>query len=49
VPQVHGHSVTHCLRLRRQHFWPFIGRWLRHRWAQSVGVLPKHPDWRPRI
>src|SRR4051812_46872456 len=32
VPQVRGHSVSHW-RLRRYHFWPFIGFPLRHRWA----------------
>jgi hypothetical protein len=49
VPQVCGHSVSHYLRLRRYHFWPFIGRRLRLRWAGRVGAEPRHPDWRPRI
>lgn len=49
VPQVRGHSVLHSLRLRRYHFWPFIGRRLRRRWAESIGVKPRDPVWRPKI
>jgi hypothetical protein len=49
VSQVQGHSISHWMRHRRYHDWPFIGPWLRHRWARSIGVEPRHPDWRPKI
>jgi hypothetical protein len=49
VPQIRGHTISHSLRLRRYHSWPIIGRQLRHRWAQNLGVKLRHPDWRPKI
>jgi hypothetical protein len=49
IPQLQGRSVLYSLQLRRYHFWPLIGAWLRRRWVNHFGIIPKHPDWRPII
>jgi hypothetical protein len=44
-----GRSVAHALRHRRRHYSLLFGRWLRRRWARSVGARVEHPRWRARI
>lgn len=49
VPQIRSRRVRDALRLTPIHRLPFIGRWLRRRWAQRVGASPNPPAWIPKL
>ena len=49
VLELTSRRVRDFLRLTSVHGLPFIGRWLRHRWAERVGALPARPSWIPKL
>lgn len=49
VPELSSRRVRAALRLTRIHSLPFIGKWLRRRWAESIGASFTRPSWIPKI
>lgn len=49
VPQVASRRIRDALRLTRVHALPFIGNWLRRRWARRVGASLGQPAWIPKM
>jgi hypothetical protein len=49
VPELASRQVREFLRLTRIHGLPFIGQWLRCRWAARIGASSARPSWIPKL
>jgi hypothetical protein len=49
VPELASRRVRDFLRLTSIHGLPFIGQWLRRRWAERVGASLIRPSWIPKL
>jgi hypothetical protein len=49
VPELASRRVREFLRLTRIHGLPFVGQWLRCRWAARVGASAARPSWIPKL